>query len=154
MRLLALVPVVLACLTAPLAAQGRSIKVTGVRPLDFGSILAGAPTSVLRTDATRSGRFDFVAQNTDVVIVSLTLPSAMDRAGGGSMPLAFSGSDAGFSQQESVTDQVTFDPRQAYLATMSKTGRGSVFLGGTVTPAFNQAPGSYTALITLTVVYP
>ncbi|HEU4761447.1 MAG TPA: DUF4402 domain-containing protein [Gemmatimonadales bacterium] len=137
-----------------LAQAGRKIRVDGIRPLAFGSLLAGAPTTVLRTDPANSGQFDLTAQNNDVVILSFSLPSSMSGPSGASLPLAFSGSDAGFSSSQSIGAQVAFDPRQSYVATMSQQGRGSVFLGGTVAPAFNQRPGSYSATITLTVMYP
>ena len=137
-----------------LAQAGRKIRVDGIRPLAFGSLLAGAPTTVLRTDPANSGQFDLTAQNNDVVILTFSLPSSMSGPSGASLPLAFSGSDAGFSSSQSIGAQVAFDPRQSYVATMSQQGRGSVFLGGTVAPAFNQRPGSYSATITLTVMYP
>jgi hypothetical protein len=154
MRRIALV-LGLAMLTAgPALAQGRKIRVDGVRPLAFGQLLAGAPATVLRTDPANSGQFDLRAQNNDVVILTFSLPSSLSGPGGASLPLSFSGSDAGFSRERSISDQVAFDPRQSYLGTMSQQGRASVFLGGTATPAFNQRPGAYSATITLTVMYP
>ncbi len=141
----------------PAAAQahgGRPIRVLGVRGLTFGILIAGAPTSVLRTDPARSGQFDLTAQNGDVVLVSFSLPSAMTGPGGASLPLAFSGTDAGFSQEQTVGDQVAFDPRTTYTAAMSRRGRASIFLGGTAMPAFNQSPGDYSGTITLTIAYP
>jgi hypothetical protein len=137
-----------------LAQAGRKIRVDGIRPLAFGSLLAGAPTTVLRTDPANSGQFDLTAQNNDVVILSFSLPSSMSGPSRASLPVAFSGSDAGFSSAQSSGAQVAIEPRQSYVATMSQQGRGSVFLGGTVAPAFNQRPGSYSATITLTVMYP
>ena len=138
----------------PASAQGRKIRVDGVRPLAFGSLLGGTPVTVLRTDPANSGQFDLAAQNSDVVILTFSLPSSMSGPSGASLPLSFSGSDAGFSPSQAISAQVTFDPRQSYVATMSQQGRGSVFLGGTATPAFNQRPGAYSATITLTVMYP
>ena len=32
--------------------------------------------------------------------------------------------------------------------------RGTLFVGGTASPAFNQQPGNYTGTITITVAYP
>jgi hypothetical protein len=155
MRRIALVLGLAVLSTHPALAQaGRKIRVDGIRPLAFGALLSGAPTTVLRTDPANSGQFDLTAQNNDVVILTFSLPSSMSGPSGASLPLSFSGSDAGFSPSQSIGAQVTFDPRQSYVATMSQQGRGSVFLGGTATPAFNQRPGSYSATITLTVMYP
>lgn len=144
-------------LARPAAAQGhggRPLRVLGVRSLTFGSLIAGAPTSVLRTDPARSGQFDVTGQNGEVILVSFSLPSAMTGPGGASLPLAFSGTDAGFSQEQTIGDQVAFDPRTTYLGTMSKRGRASIFLGGTAMPAFNQPPGDYSGTVTLTIAYP
>jgi hypothetical protein len=154
MRRIALVLGLATLIAGPALAQGRKIRVDGVRPLAFGSLLAGAPATVLRTDPASSGQFDLTAQNNDVVILTFSLPSSMSGPAGASLPLSFSGSDAGFSRSQSIAAQVTFDPRQSYVAMMSQQGRGSVFLGGTATPAFNQRPGAYSATITLTVMYP
>ncbi|HET8634326.1 MAG TPA: DUF4402 domain-containing protein [Gemmatimonadales bacterium] len=154
MRRIALVLGLATLIAGPALAQGRKIRVDGVRPLAFGSLLAGAPATVLRTDPASSGQFDLTAQNNDVVILTFSLPSSMSGPAGSSLPLSFSGSDAGFSRSQSIAAQVTFDPRQSYVAMMSQQGRGSVFLGGTATPAFNQRPGAYSATITLTVMYP
>ena len=50
---------------------------------------------------------------------------------------------------------MAFDPRNSTVViTNSQNGRGSVYIGGTAHPAFNQAPGTYTGVITLTVTYP
>ena len=147
----------LCLLASPGAAQdhgGRPLRVLGVRGLTFGSLIAGAPSSVLRTDPARSGQFDITAQNGEVILVSFSLPSAMTGPGGASLPLMFSGTDAGFSQEQTIGDQVAFDPRTTYLGTMSRQGRASIFLGGSAMPAFNQPPGDYSGTVTLTIAYP
>ena len=92
----------LAMLTAgPVLAQGRKIRVDGVRPLAFGQLLAGTPASVLRTDPASSGEFDLRAQNNDFVLLTFSLPSSLSGPGGASLPLSFNGSDAGFSRERS-----------------------------------------------------
>src|SRR2546430_17719395 len=53
---------------------------------------------------------------------------------GATMPLAFGGSDAGYSDTQAIGSQVAFDPKQPFLATLNKNGRGSVFIGGTAPP--------------------
>lgn len=133
---------------------GRRIKVIGTRALTFGNLIAGVPGTVLRTDPASAGQFDLTAQNNNVVILAFTLPVVMTSASGKTMPISFAGNDAGFSQAQAINDQVAFDPRLPYLGTMSKTGRATIFLGGTTSPTFNQSPGNYSATITLTLVYP
>lgn len=67
------------------------------------------------------------------------------------MPISFTGNTAGYSDAQSIGSQVAFDPRVG--GTVRATdGLASVFMGATVTPAVGQAPGSYTATITLILV--
>jgi hypothetical protein len=138
-----------------LLAQGRPIRVEGVKPLAFGQILAGAPVPVLRTDPVRAGQINLSAQPQSQIILQLTLPAAMTGPLGATLPIAFGPNDAGFSALGAITNQAAFDPRSSVVViTNSQNGRGSVYVGGTAQPAFNQAPGTYTGVITLTVTYP
>ena len=61
----------------PLLAQGRPIRVEGVKPLAFGPILGGAPMAVLRTDPVRAGQINLSAQPQSPIILQLSLPAAM-----------------------------------------------------------------------------
>ena len=140
---------------SPLLAQGRPIRVEGIKPLAFGQILAGAPVAVLRTDPVKAGQINLSAQPQSQIILQLTLPSSMTGPLGATLPIAFGANDAGFSAQGAIGNQTAFDPRNSTVViTNSQNGRGSVFVGGTAQPAFNQAPGTYSGVITLTVVYP
>lgn len=139
----------------PLLAQGRPIRVESAKPLAFGQILAGAPVVVLRTDAVRAGQINLAAQPQSQIILQLTLPASMTGPLGATLPIVFGANDAGFSSLGSIGSQVAFDPRNSTVViTNSQNGRGSVYVGGTAQPAFNQAPGTYTGVITLTVTYP
>ena len=139
----------------PLLAQGRPIRVEGIKPLAFGQMLAGAPVSILRTDPARAGQINLSAQPQSQIILQLTLPTAMTGPLGATLPIVFGVNDAGFSALGAITGQTAFDPRTSTVViTNSQNGRGSVYVGGTAEPAFNQAPGTYTGVITLTVAYP
>lgn len=139
---------------APLMGQGQPVQVTGLRSIDFGTVFPGVPRSVFRTDALNSGQINIRAASGSQLQLTFALPTGMSGPGGTTMPLSFGGDDAGFSATQSVTSQVGFDPRVPFVATMGgPPGRASVFLGGTVTPLASQPAGSYTATITLTVVY-
>lgn len=135
------------------AQRGRPIRAQGVRALAFGTLLPGVSQPILRTDPLRSGQFDVTGQKLSNVQLIFTLPGAMTGPAGAVLPLSFGGNDAGFSVSQSVASQVGFDPRAPFLATLSKNGRGSVFLGGTAQPVPAQRPGSYSGTVTLTVVY-
>lgn len=152
-RLIAVVAI--AATPCSLAAQARPIRVDGVKGLTFGVLLGGLPMSIARNDPVRAGQFNLSAQPKSPIILQLTLPSAMTGPAGATIPLVFGGGDAGFSAQESISNQQAFDPRaSAVVITNASNGRGSVYLGGTAQPAANQRPGSYTGTITLTVTYP
>ena len=132
---------------------GRPIRARGMRSLSFGPVLPGVPRSVTRTDAVNSGEFEVTGRRLSTVQLSFTLPSSMTGPLGASLPLTFGGNDAGYSVTQSVTSQIGFDPRVAFLAVLSRNGRGSVFMGGTARPLPSQRPGTYTGTITLTVAY-
>ena len=136
-----------------LLAQGRPLRVTGVRDLQFGIVIPGLPAHVLRTDAANSGQYSLTGDKNRAVQLQFTLPTTMNGPSGATMPLSFGASDAGFSQAETVTSQVGFDPRVSFVGTLSNNGRAAVFLGGQALPAGGQRSGTYTATITLTVSY-
>lgn len=147
--------VLLMAAAPPLVAQGRPIRVEGIKPLAFGQLLAGTPVMVLRTDPVRAGQINLGAQPQSQIILQLSLPASMTGPLGATLPIAFGANDAGFSAQGAIGNQTAFDPRgSTVVVTNSQNGRGSVFLGGTAQPAFNQPPGTYTGVITLTVAYP
>ena len=145
----------LLAVAAPAAAQGRPIRVDGVKPLAFGLLLPGVATTVLRTDPVRAGQFNISAQPNSQIILQLALPTVMTGPAGRTIPLTFGANDAGFSANEVIGSQQAFDPRvTTVVLTNTKNGRGSVYLGGTAQPALNQQPGAYSAVITLTIAYP
>ena len=137
-------------LAVPVVAQQTSV--TGVRPLVFGTVFPGVPSSVLRTDPLNSGQFDLKAHPGGTASLTFLLPAVMTGPAGATLPLVFGGNDAGFSPSQSIGSQVAFDPPTSYLATFVGN-RASVFLGGTANPSAGQRAGNYTGTITLTVVF-
>ena len=148
----------LAALLALLAAGAppalhaqRPLRATGVRGIDFGTVLPGIAQPVLRTDATRSAEFDLTGPNRSMVQITFVLPTALTAAGGGSLPVVFGVTSAGYSQSGTIGNQTPFDPAQAFTAALGNTGRGSVFLGATLHPSVATPAGAYTAPITITL---
>jgi hypothetical protein len=99
-----------------------------------------------------SGEFAVSGVNNARIVLTFTLPSAMNGPAGATMPLAFGASDGGYSSPETITSQVGFDPRLPFTTALDRNGKAIVFLGGTAKPTTGQRAGSYTGTITLTVV--
>ncbi len=136
-----------------LGAQGRPLRVEGVRALAFGVLFPGISNAVLRTDAALSGQIDFKGVKHSRVQVDFALPTSLTGPAGAVLPLSFAAGDAGYSASQSIANQTAFDPRLPFVATLSNNGRGSIFLGGTASPTAGQRAGTYTGLITITVAY-
>ena len=140
---------------APRVARAQApIGVTGVQGVTFGTMLQGATKVVSRADAANAAQFTIKGGGGGrQVQLQFTLPTSLIGPGGAAIPLSYAAGDAGFSAQQSIANQVGFDPRSPYVAQLSQNGRGSVFLGARATPGAAQAPGTYTATLTLTVIY-
>jgi hypothetical protein len=143
-----------AVLLAARTGGAQSIQVTGIQGVSFGGMVPGISKAVPRTDALNAARFDIKGGGSGrTVQLQFSLPAALTGPGGAGLPLSYTSGDAGFSAQQSIGSQTGFDPRTAFIATLSASGRGSVFLGCRASPAANQPAGSYSATLTLTVAY-
>src|SRR5207245_11103249 len=109
-----------------------------VRGIPFGTGLPGVPRVILRPDPTNSGRFGLSGTKNNQVLLTFALPLVMTGPASATMPLVFGGSDAGYSSTQAIGSQVAFDPKQPFLATLNKNGRGSVFIGATAQPSTSQ----------------
>jgi spore coat protein U-like protein len=155
------VVVCLVGLTSTAAAQSNSgsitatalvqqpINVNGAVNLSFGNVFPGVNKAVLLTDAG-AGRFDVTGQaSTPVNLAFTALPTNLAN-GGNNLPVSFS---SGYNTSNSAAGATSFAPGSGASTSLSGTGALFVFLGGTVTPAVNQAAGTYTATVTLQVTY-
>jgi Domain of unknown function (DUF4402) len=131
--------------------RAQLVAATGIRDLGFGDVLPGVPNTVQPTDATRSGQFDILGPNLAQVEITFGLPTALTAGGGGTMPVSFSATSAGYSANGSIGSQVAFDPRVPYRANLSLLGRGSAFIGGSLAPPGTQAAGTYSGPLSVTV---
>jgi hypothetical protein len=140
-----------ATLPPVLGAQGKPLNVTGVRGITFGVVFPGVPRVVVRTDAANAGQFDVGYAKFSPIQITFTLPAVMTGPAGATMPLVFGANDGGYSSPETITSQVGFDPRVAFVTALDKNGRAAVFIGGTAQPLTSQRAGNYTATITMTI---
>ena len=169
---------------AALSAQGTSVtgaiqasidivypplSGTGVRPLDFGILIPGAPAVAVAPMTTRSGEFRVAGtQFRKSVNISFTLPTVLLGPAAAAIPLNFNGNYAGlceidttgtcvlasFTSWNPVTTPLFIDTPARY-----KPGRKayaydqySVYLGGLATPSATQKAGRYTATIGVLLV--
>ena len=125
------------------------ITVTAQQDLSFGLLTPGEAATVFVDDVTR--RAEWVIQGPSGVSVMLILPPTLLGTAGASIPLSFEFGDAGF--MEGGTVAVTLhDPNGRFQVTIpADPGFGRLLLGGTALPSVDQAPGTYTASITIIV---
>lgn len=135
----------------PLAGQST---VSGVRDLGFGAVIRGVQATVSPGDPVRSGRFYVVHRLNRQVQVRFTLPTQLARVGGGgNLPISFSTTDAIARGTAPSSAPVTFDPNTARTFNLVTSPDFYVNLGGRVSPAANQATGSYRGTVVLTCTF-
>ncbi|GAA5521477.1 DUF4402 domain-containing protein [Aliifodinibius salicampi] len=133
------------------ATVDANVDLSSGDDLNFGNIAAGSPSTVNPGDGT-AGTFS-VSGNVGNVDLSFSLPSELTGSED-NLPISFGGTSAswGDNAYDSNND---FDPNDgASVNLLEQTDRDiTVFIGGTVDPATNQAAGSYNGTITLTATY-
>ena len=127
------------------------INVVGAQQLNFGNVFPGVNKTVLASDLSNAGRFDVSGQASAPVTLSFTLPATLS-SGGNTMPIDnYTGIRADDAAQ--TVGAVLFSPGASNPATLSGAGALFVWVAARVTPATNQAQGTYTGSIQMTVVY-
>jgi hypothetical protein len=128
------------------------ISVTDLQDLEFGDIIPGFARTIL-PGAAEAGRFQVSGGGASQVALVFTLPPQLDHATvpAATLPVSFGAASAGFGSTSSAVAS-TFDPSGSQSANLT-AGELFVFIGGTVTPAAVQEPGTYTGTITLDVAY-
>ena len=147
-RLLALAVLVgVSGITRPASAQ-----VTTLNNLAFGTVVTGTTTSIAPTSAN-AANWKIHGSIGIAGIITLTLPSTLARAGGGgSMPVSFCSTCAVYRLNNSnVSGGSTFNPNALLILTIVVLSDLYIWLGGSVSPAGAQAPGSYSGTVVITV---
>jgi hypothetical protein len=135
----------------PLAGQSF---VTPIQDLNFGIVIRGVTTSVTPTDPVRRGRFYVKHILNHKVGLRFTLPSRLDRVGGGAtMPISFGANDLMIQGTASGSVPETFNPHGNQNYTLDTSPDIYLNLGGDVSPAANQPTGTYIGTITLTCTF-
>jgi hypothetical protein len=134
-------------------SAAAQVSVVGIRNLAFGPVIIGIPSTVAPTDAIRSGQYRFTAPAGSRVRIDFDLPSQLNGPGSARLPIKFGKTDAAVlgNAPGSVLTALDPNPKANLKYDMGASTAANVFVGGTVTPAGNQAPGGYIATIILTV---
>jgi|SRR5215218_2105424 len=142
----------LALLAGPCRALAQgTVSVLPVQGLRFGTLSTGIPTVVSPLDGSRRASIELVGAGH--VTVRFELPAGLRAgAGGPLLPLRFGGTDGRVTFPRSAATLV-FDPAQAVSFDIPPgSGGATVWLGGSAEPGPRQAPGTYSASITVNVV--
>ena len=133
-----------------IAQVQQPINVVGAQNLDFGNVFPGVAKAIAVTDGG-AGRFDITGAASSPAFMSFVLPANLT-SGANTMPI---GSWSGhWNTSNSPAGGTNFTPSAgATPVTFSGTGTLFTFVGGTVTPAVNQAAGAYAGTVQLTVTY-
>jgi hypothetical protein len=143
------------------------LTATGMRPLQFGTLVPGTARTVLPTDAAGGELRVSGMKNKRSIVISFTLPADLRNASNQALPISFNGNFA--ANCEITTADVcdattlhTWNPTTGSFTDTpdrSKPGRPrytftdfSVYIGGTVSPAATQPAGTYTGTVTVNLV--
>lgn len=134
------------------------MTVTTLADLQFGTVVAGVPTSVPFT-AAGAGAWQVTGSPNAFVSISFTLPGVLTNvqaAPESTMPIVFGAGDAGWDRAKSdPTAATVFDPRVGTVGRIGPPPNATLFIwiGGTVSPPAAAKPGIYTGTVILSLVY-
>lgn len=141
---------------------------SGIRPMNFGTVVPGTTTTVAPRAAEGAEFHVGGLLGRKSVDITFTLPAALSGPGGATIPLSFAGATAaaceldalGVCQTASLT---SWDPVASPTTRVRPTKFGpgpkvfvndqmALYLGASVSPAASQRPGHYAASATVLIV--
>ena len=131
-------------LLGPVGPAAAQVSVAGIRDLAFGPVIIGIPSTVAPSDAVRSGQYRFTAPAGSRVRIDFDLPSQLNGPASAKLPIKFGKTDAVIvgNAPGSVPTALDPNPKANLKFDMGTSTAANIFLGGTVTPAGNQAPAA------------
>lgn len=127
----------------------QPLTVTAGQNLAFGTVFPGVSKTIL-PDGVTAGRFDIAGAGESEVDVNFSFPGTLTGPGA-PMPISFGATAAAWATASSAGASA-FDPNTGTTQDL-EAGAMMVFIGGTVDPAVDQAPGTYSGTVTLLVAY-
>lgn len=126
------------------------MSVIPLQSLGFGSVVPGNAEVVPPSDAAR--RAEFEVRGARRFTMELVLPTQMVSPAGEVMPLSFLSTDGMISWLGFNRPPKSFDPSAPETVNLPNPSAGAlVYLGSTVVPDALQAPGTYTATVTVII---
>ena len=133
------------------------LAVTSVQDLNFGDVLQGVPATADIDVIAEAGDFQVAGAASTEVALYLQLPEFLwNSTNTDRMIISIGATDCEVDPMLAATaavksgDETVEDPYNISPVTLGAGGGAHVFLAGTVSPAVDQAVGSYTADIILT----
>ncbi len=137
--------------TANVTAEVQTpISIDKNNDLDFGEVFPGVNKTIAAT-ATEAAEFAIQGEASTPVNVTFTIPTNL-LDGSNTLPIA---NWTGLTNTtQSQVGGSSFTPSaSAHQVTLHTNGQLYVYVGATVQPPANQAAGSYSAVLTITVEY-
>jgi hypothetical protein len=145
-----------------------AITGSGVRPMNFGTVVPGTTTTVA-PQTPQGAEFHIGGLlGRKSVDITLTLPASLSGPGGATIPLSFAGANAAACELDALgvcqtASLVSWDPvaKPTTRVRPTKFGPGpkvfvndqlALYLGASVSPAASQRPGHYAASATVLIV--
>lgn len=127
-----------------------SLSVAAVRDLDFGTLPQGTGPKTIDSADPDAGEFSVTGLGGANVILTFVLPTELADGAGFFIPI-----DGWTGQTSALGPGIQFFTPSASSSTVQVGTNGgvAVFIGARIAPSPNQAPGTYGAVVQMTVAY-
>ncbi|MEP6990900.1 MAG: hypothetical protein ABJA80_08235 [bacterium] len=133
------------------AQTGAGISIISLQSLSFGLLIPGVPEHIDVTDVSR--RAMLVLTGSGPVDITLVLPRALTSQAGDEIPIRFANSDAALLASPAGPATV-LNALQVNRVQVAPDRPAYIVIGGSVTAAAIQRPGSYNAAVAIIVTQP
>jgi hypothetical protein len=153
-------PGALASFTATTVVDNTALTIGQLNGLDFGVVTPGAPSTIGPKTAL-AGKFVLHGVKNAEVQITFSLPSVL-QAGTRTMPISFAddpvaGKMGCHRNQDQQANCTAYTPASTLIAKIRNNAPPQntyyVWIGGKVSPAAGQQPGTYTGVVTLSAIY-
>jgi hypothetical protein len=150
----------LASFTATTTVDNTALVIGQVNGLDFGVVTPGTPTTIGPKNAL-AGKFVIHGVKNAEIQIAFTLPTVL-QTGIRTMPISFAddpvaGKMGCTRNQDQQANCTTYTPSTVLIARIRNNAPPQntfyVWIGGKVSPAVGQQPGTYTGVVTMSAVY-